>query len=382
VLLGVGVGVKRQLESRVFKTSVELTTIASVSPAQSSIQLTATGYVQADVASTVVPKIPGRVAKVSVRQGQRVKAGDVLLQLDAADDRANIAAAQSQVAAALADAESATARTEVARSNLGEVRKQAERERSLADQGATARAGAEDLESRVASLQNSLSAARAEASAARARAAALRAQVKVLETGLDNLTLRSPITGTVVSEVPAVGEYLGPDFGDRGIRVADLDTAVVEADVPEGRLHLVKQDAPAEIVLDAYPDRRLRGRVKEITPEVDRAKATVVIKVLFVDTVHGVLPNMSARISLLSKELESNELEASARTVVPASALAERNGAKVVFVADNDLVRMTPVSLGPPFAGGFELQSGPPPGTRVVSHPADNLADGQRIKVE
>jgi hypothetical protein len=67
---------------------------------------------------------------------------------------------------------------------------------------------------------------------------------------------------------------------------------------------------------------------------------------------------------------------------VPASALAERNGAKVVFVADNDLVRMTPVSLGPPFAGGFELQSGPPPGTRVVSHPADNLADGQRIKVE
>src|SRR5690606_24655058 len=180
-------------------------------------------------------------------------------------------------------------------------------------------------------------------------------------------------------------EFVGPqpagisvDMG--GIRIADFSTLLVETDIPETRLAQVKPGGPAESVLDAYSGRRLRGKVKEITPEVDRAKATVKVKVAFVDPLEGVLPDMSARVSFLSEELDAEAIKAPPKTVVPGSAIAERAGSKVVFVIDGDVVRMTPVKLGPSFGSGFELESGPRPGTRVVAGPSEKLQDGQRIK--
>src|SRR5690606_35549805 len=100
-------------------------------------------------------------------------------------------------------------------------------------------------------------------------------------------------------------------------------------------------------VLDAYADRRLRGKVKEITPEVDRAKATVMVKVAFVDQPEGVLPDMSARVSFLAEELDEEAIKAPPKTIVPGSAIVERGGGKYVFVVDGETVRMTAVTLGP-----------------------------------
>jgi RND family efflux transporter MFP subunit len=244
---------------------------------------------------------------------------------------------------------------------------------------------ADDLEARVLSLQESVDAAKSEARAAEANAAALKAQVGVLETGLNNLTLLSPIAGTIINKPPQVGEYVGPqppgvtvDMG--GIRVADFGTLLVETDIPEGRLSLVKPGGPAEITLDAYPGRRLRGKVKEVTPEVDRAKATVMVKVGFDDETDGVLPDMSARVSFLAKELDAEELKVPPKTIIPGGAVAERAGAKVTFVVEDGKVRMVPVELGPAFGSGFELVTGPSPGSRVVKDPPKTLADGQGVK--
>src|SRR5690606_5868247 len=107
-------------------------------PAQASVALTATGYVQADVASRVAPKVPGRVLAVHVRQGDKVEEGQVLLELDPADDQAAIKAALSEVAAARAQAQSARARATVASSELAEAEQRAKRERKLADLGVAA----------------------------------------------------------------------------------------------------------------------------------------------------------------------------------------------------------------------------------------------------
>ena len=373
------------LEAKAFKTAIEITEIASVSPAQAQVELTATGYVDADRSSKIAPKVPGRVSAVHVRQGQEVKAGDPLMELDAADDEANILAAKARVAAAFAQARGAGAQVATARAELADIQQQAAREKKLADAGVTALAGAEDLAARVASLNERVKAAEAAESAAQAEAGALAAQVRVLETGLRNLILVAPIDGTVVNEPPQIGEFVGPqpagisvDMG--GIRIADFSTLLVETDIPEARLSQVKPGGPAEIVLDAYADRRLRGKVKEITPEVDRAKASVKVKVSFVDPPEGVLPDMSARVSFLTKELDAEAIKAPPKTVVPGSAIVTKGGGKFVFVIDGDVVRMTAVSLGPAFGSGFELVSGPRPGTRVVAGPPSNLADGQRIK--
>lgn len=387
-LAGVAGGVmvaKPYLESQFFKIEVTVTEIALVSPAQASIDLTASGYVQADVASRIAPKVPGRVLAVHVKQGQKVELGQLLIELDPADDQAGIKAAQSQAAAAWAQAQSSKARSLVSEAELAEAKQQAERERRLAAQGLTGTGTAEDLEARVKSLEQVVAASVADSKAAQAQAGALNAQVTVLKTGLGNLTLVAPIAGTIINKPPQVGEYIGPqppgvtvDMG--GIRVADFSTLLVETDIPEGRLSIVKPGGPAEIVLDAYPSRRFRAKVKEITPQVDRAKATVIVKVAFDDDTTGVLPDMSARVGFLAKELDGEAMKLPPKLVLPGSAVAERGGAKVVFVLDAGKVRMVPVQLGPAFGSGFELLSGPSAGTQVISNPAPALVDGQSVK--
>lgn len=376
-----------KLEAALFKASVELTEVALVSPAQASVELTATGYVQAEVASKIAPKVPGRVAKVFVVQGQKVEAGQIVLELDPADDEAGISAALSRVRAAQAQAQSADARAVAAEADYAQIEQQAARERKLANQGVSASAIAEDLEAKAKAVGETQKAARAAAKAAGADAAALAAQVQVLRIGLKNLTLTSPISGVVVNKPPQLGEFVGPqpagiqvDMG--GVRIADFKTLVVETDIPEARLSLVRAGAPAEIVLDAYPTVRHRGRVKEITPQVDRAKATVLVKVAFVEATENVLPDMAARVSFLSQELDAEALKIPPKTIVPKSALRTAGEGSFVFVSDEGRVRKVAVRLGPAFGSGFELLEGPAPGTKLVSNPSAELRDGQKVKTE
>jgi RND family efflux transporter MFP subunit len=359
------------LEAKVFKTEVELTEVALVSPAQASIELTSTGYLVPQTLSKVAAKIGGRVAKVHVKQGSEVKAGDLLIEIDPSDHAANIASAQSQVAAA-------RARTAASRAGLAEIELQAERARTLAAQGVSPQSNADDLGARAKALAEQVRAAEADVKAA----AAL---VQALRVGLDNYTIRAPISGKVLNKPPEVGEYVGPqpagvsvDMG--GVEIADLDTLMVETDVPEQRLGLVKLGSPCEIVLDAYPTRRYRGRAAEITPKIDRAKATVQVKVAFVDDKEGALPEMSARVSFLSAEVDANAIQAPPKLIVPGSALATINGGRVVYLVDDGKVRLTPVTLGPAFGSGFELLKGPGAGSRLVKDPPATLADGQAVK--
>jgi RND family efflux transporter MFP subunit len=362
---------KPMLEAQVFKAEVELTEIALVSPSQASIELTSTGYLVPQTVSKVAAKVGGRVAKIHVRQGTDVKAGDLLIEIDPSDHNASVATARSQALAA-------RARTAMARANLAEIEIQAKRAHTLAKQGVAPQSAADDLDARAKALSEMVAAAQADVRAAEAAVAAL-------QVGLENYTIRAPISGKVLNKPPEVGEFVGPqpagvsvDMG--GVEIADLESLMVETDVPEQRLGLVKLGSPCEIVLDAYPNKRYRGRAAEITPKIDRAKATVMVKVAFVDDKEGALPEMSARVSFLSKETDDAAIKAPPKLIVPGSALATRNGSKVVYVVDDGKVRVTPVTLGPAFGSGFELIKGPAAGTRLVKDPKETLADGQSIK--
>jgi multidrug efflux pump subunit AcrA (membrane-fusion protein) len=142
----------------------------------------------------------------------------------------------------------------------------------------------------------------------------------------------------------------------------------------------VKPKGPCEIVLDAYPDRRWRGEVVETSPQLNRAKATATVKVRFLDRDSSVLPEMAARVSFLESALDESKMKEPPKTIVPGAAIVERAGAKVVFTDDSGHARMIPVTLGAPFADGFELASGPPSGTKLISNPPPAMLDGQAIK--
>ena len=94
----------------------------------------------------------------------------------------------------------------------------------------------------------------------------------------------------------------------------------------------------------------------------------------------GVLPDMAARVSFLSQALDANAIKEPPKKVVPASAVTDRSGAKVVFVVDGGKLRMTTIKVGGPVGNGLELLEGPEPGAKVVSNPAADLADGREVK--
>ncbi len=357
------------IEARLFKTEVALTEISMVSPAQASVTVTSTGYVVPQTISKVGAKVPGRVAKVHVKEGSTVKAGDVLVELEAVGQ-------QSSIAAASARAMAAQARVETTRATLAETKQQLERNRALLERGAIGKAQVDDLDARLKSLDQTVKAAEAEARAAQA-------EVNPLKVTLKDLTVVAPIDGTIINKPIQVGELVGMITGTSIAsiaEIADFNSMVVETDVPEARLYLIKPGSPCEIALDAYPGKRYRGATLQIGKKVDRAKATVSVKVKFIDPMEGVLPDMSARVGFLSQEVTADAIREKPKKVVPSDALAERGGSKVVFAVQEGLVKMIPIKIGPAFANGFEVVEGPPPGTRVVAQPSAQLADGQRVK--
>ena len=121
-------------------------------------------------------------------------------------------------------------------------------------------------------------------------------------------------------------------------------------------------------------------RIQLLRRRVNRAKATVPVKVAFVDDAARVLPEMSARVSFLGKELDARAIQEPPRLVVPGSALSARSGSKVVFVMEDGKVRMVPVTLGPSYGDGFVLLQGPASGTKVVKNPQADLRDGQAVE--
>jgi len=353
------------VEGRLFKTEVAMTEITLVSPAQAAVTVTSTGYVVPQTVSRVGAKVPGRVARVFVKEGSVVKAGEILAELEATDQKSSIAAAGSRAAAA-------RARIETARANLAETEQQVARERALFQGGAISKASVDDLEARARSLQQSLKATEAEARAAEA-------DVTPLRVSLRDRTITSPIEGTVISKPIEAGELVGVQSNNIA-EIVDFRSLLIETDVPEARLYQIKVGSPCEIALDAYPGKRYRGVTYELGKKVDRTKATVIVKVKFVDPMEGVLPNMSARTSFLSEEVSADAIKEKPKRVIPANAIAERDGKKVVFAVQEGVVKVTPVQVGGAFGSGFELVDGPQPGTRVVANPPPQLSDGQHIK--
>ena len=353
-----------QVEPWIFRTEVSTAEIAIVSPAEASVTLSSTGYVVPQTRASVSTKVLGRLVRVPVKEGDTVKAGDVIAELESSDERRTIAAAAARASAV-------TARVAAAKANLAEVERQVERSRALVAKAALPVATLEDLDLHRKSLEAQVTTAEAEAHASESELGPMRVD-------LEEHTLLAPTDGTVITKPLQVGELVLPQTTIT--ELADFQSMLVESDVPEAQLYQIKLTTPCEIVLDAYPERRYRGAVVEIGRRVNRDKATIVVKVKFVDAMDGVLPDMSARTSFLSQPLSESSLQESPKKVIPASAVVRHGGQTLVFTVEDDSVRLVAVKLGPPVGAGLELVGGPGAGTRIVVDPPGPLTDGQRIK--
>ena len=156
----------------------------------------------------------------------------------------------------------------------------------------------------------------------------------------------------------------------------------MEADVSESNITRVKIDQPTDIVLDAYPEVRYQGYVNKIVPTADRAKATVLTKVRFKQRDERVLPEMSAKVAFLSKELDSTSAQQKPVLTVPFSCVVSRNGHDIALLVRDDIISEVQVNIGSRLGDRIEIREGLMERDRVVLRPTPELTSSTKIKVK
>jgi RND family efflux transporter MFP subunit len=350
---------------------VTATVVSRVYPSQAHTVLNASGYVVAQRKAAVSSKSTGRLVFLGVEEGSRVKQGQVMATLENDD----LVAQRDQAAAQIRDAQASLAG---AQAELTDARLQYERFQTLVRQDLVPR---QDYDAAAARYQK-----------AQAQVAGAQAQIRVSQAALANAQatleftyIRSPFDGVVLTKNADVGEVvapLGAAATARGsvVTMADFDSLMVEADVAEANLDKVQHGQPCEIALDAISDRRFRGEVHMIVPTADRAKATVMSKVKFLERDERILPEMSAKVAFLSQPLEEGEDQP--RLAVAKNAVVTRNGRTVAFLIKENRVEAVEVETGDDMGELVEITAGLKEGDRVVLKPPASLKSGDRVRLQ
>jgi RND family efflux transporter MFP subunit len=306
-----------------------------------------------------------------VEECSRVKKGQILASLENKD----LVAARNQAVARVKEAKAGLVS---AQAELHDAELHYRRTKNLVHQDLISREDYDVAEARYK---------KAEAGVASAEAAIRTAQAGLAEAqaALEYSYIRSPFDGVVTTKYADVGEVVAP-FGAAAnaraavVTLADMNSLMVEADVAESNLDKVYQGQPCEISLDAIPDRRFPGEVHMIVPTADRAKATVLTKVKFLEMDDRILPEMSAKVAFLSRPLGAEEDHP--RLAVSKRALVTRQGRTVAFVVKEGQVKEVQVTSGPPLGDLVEIKSGLKEGDRVVLNPRASLENGDRVTIK
>lgn len=347
---------------------VRLAGVSKIFPSQAFTELNASGYVVAQTKASVASKITGLLVDLNVEEGQKVEAGQVLAVLENADYRAALARAEAGLAAARFGLQQAEA-------ELYDARLIFERSQRLVERGVISRQEFDTSEARFRQ-------ARAAVLAARAQLRVAEATVREAEVNLGYSYIRAPFDAVVLTKNADVGDIITPIGAAQQaqasvVTIADMNSLMVEADVSEASIAKVRVGQPAEIRLDSLPDERFAGRVHMIVPTADRSKASVQVKVDFVDRDPRILPEMSAQVAFLSRPVRPDERQAV--VAVPATALVRSDGGPAVFVARGDVARLAPVETGRAFGDLIEVRAGLTTDQRIVLEPGEDLEDGARI---
>jgi RND family efflux transporter MFP subunit len=348
--------------------AVETASVVTAYPSQAYTLLNATGYVVAQRKAAVASKATGRLEWLGVREGSHVRQDEVLARLENRDVTAQMEQAAANVSLARANLEQAQA--EMREAERAFLRSQELMERKFVSPAAH--------DTAVARREK----ARAAINGQKAAIAVAQANFRAAQVAVEQTLIRAPFEGVVLTKNANVGDVITPFSSATGsqaavVTMADMSTLEVEADVSESSVGKVTVDQPCEIQLDALPGMRFRGVVGRMVPTVDRAKATVTVKVRFVDKDPRVLPEMSAKVAFLEKEMPP-ELRA-ARTVAPRTALVERGGRTVVYVIRDGRALETAVEPGEPIGDAVEIVKGVKAGEKVASSPPASLRDGAKV---
>jgi HlyD family secretion protein len=410
VLLFLLLGAWRVFSSRLDAAPVvEVARVKSVSAAGApeGVVLNATGYIVAAHKIQVASKVVGKVKWIGVDKGDRVREGQVLVRLEDDEYQAQLQQARGQVDSLQArldealhgsrpeEVAQAAANLEVAKADLENARVTVERTRKLLHDHVIAAQALDDAQARydgavhkVNALQKTyelvrLGPRKEEIDSLRGQLDQAKGVMAYAQTTVSNTVIRAPVTGTILERAVEKGEFVTTGFvGDRGakgyvVSLADLNDLEVELDISQADFARLHSGQHGVVTTDAFPDRKYDGFIKEISPEANRQKATVQIKVKITRPDDYLRPEMNASVAFLSAEKPESP-EAGAKPVVLIPSAAVRDGAVFVLL-DGKAVRRT-VATGAVSGQSVRVERGLIGGEDLIVNPPQGLKDGDKVR--
>lgn len=348
--------------------TVQVAAVQNYYPFQMFTLLNASGYVVAQRKAAVASKITSQLVYLGVEEGNRVRKGQIIARLENKDAEAARERARANVEAAKYSLKEAKAELEVALLAY-------QRKKQVVKKGFVSELDYDEAEARYKKAQEAVAARRAELEASEAG-------LKEAEARVSYGNIEAPFDAVVLTKDADVGDIVTPlgaaaNAKAAVVTIADLESLQVEADVSESSIQLVKVGQPCEIQLDALPGERFRGRVHMIVPTADRSKATVLVKVAFVERDPRVLPEMSATVAFLSQEPPDRQ---NSFLALPAEAVVKRGDGHVVYVVRDRRAEETPIELDQQYGEMVSVRNGLRAGDRVILNHG-KVKDGAKVTV-
>src|SRR5271166_2021962 len=399
---------------------VEVVRAAAESSDVGGTVLSATGYIVAHHTINVNSKVTGRLAWIGVEKGDKVKEGQVLVRLEDQEFRASYGQARGMVDNARAyldelqhgsrpeEIQQAQHNLDEARATLANDKLTLDRTKELAGAGVVSRQALDDATAKFEADQqraNSLEKAfqlmkigprQEEIARAQGALAQAQGQLDYAKSQLDATVIRAPVTGTILDRTAEKGELITAQFasaaagGPQGsvVSLADLNDLQVELDIAQADFARLGPTQKAKVTTDAYPDKEYDGVMAQISPEANRQKATVQVKVQVLNpdkypTIQ-LRPEMNATVKFLADETPKTTNKTSQEPTgvyVPSTAIRDRDGKKIVFLAYNGKAVAREVHTVSQRSDGA-LVDGLVGGESVITTAPSTLKDGDKIKIK
>ena len=339
--------------------TVQTLLVVSNRGGQPGVMLTGSGYVVTrHKYITIGTKSLGQIVAEPIEEGQHVRVGDLLAQIDDRDYQA-----QLRQAAAARDLSEANLRLALAR---------AERARQLIRTGVISK---DEYDTTI--------------SAAEVAQAALKRDTAAVEYAnflVNQCRITSPIAGIVLQKYRELGDTI--NFGGQIqagggatdiAQLADTDDMRAEVDINEADLAKVSLGSHASVVPDAYADRRFEASLVKVYPKADRQKGTVKVEVqLNQPDLQIIKPEMSVKVSFLENQAPATQ---EPRITVPKGAVRSEEGETYVWTVREGIVQHVGIVRGQETESGIEIKQGLNAGDVVVVSPQAKLANGRKVSI-
>ncbi|MFZ5652743.1 MAG: efflux RND transporter periplasmic adaptor subunit [Bacillota bacterium] len=352
---------------------VQTVSVFKVAKSDMTNKLTIGGKISPMEEIKVVPKSPGKVARVNCDVGQAVAAGAVLIELENSDIQARLDSARAALAVSEANLEKARAQLEKNRIQVDDAKRNFERRKALFDAGAASQSDFEAARSGYETAQKDYDINAAGLASSQASVDQSRASLRQAEVDLENSLVRSPISGLVASRSVNAGEFI--TNSTPAVVVVNIDSVEVSASLAEDEINHVKLGQEVNVSITAASPAPFKGKVSKVSPAADAKSKTYPVWVSIPNPQKVLKPGMFAEIQLATVKRQGV-------LAVPADAVLERNGHNVVFVAEGEKAVEKKVKVGLAGDGKKEITEGLAEGESLIVTGLQGLRNGAPVKVQ